>query len=140
MKKTAACIIGFCGWTLFAGACQAQLPGMPLGGAFGGQFSRPAVSPYLNINRGGDPAINYYGLVRPQVAFNKAFQTLGDNVVALESATNQPSQTGQRSSFMTQSRYFMNNGAAPMRQGGQFTGQLGGQAQQRPATPSPRGR
>jgi hypothetical protein len=27
----------------------------------------PPVSPYLNLGRGGLPAINYYGLVRPQI-------------------------------------------------------------------------
>ena len=30
-------------------------------------FNPPPVSPYLNLGRGGAPAINYYGLVRPQV-------------------------------------------------------------------------
>jgi hypothetical protein len=29
-------------------------------------FSRPPVSPYVNLFRGGNPAINYYGLVRPE--------------------------------------------------------------------------
>lgn len=29
----------------------------------------PGFSPYLNLLRGGNPAINYYGLVRPQIAF-----------------------------------------------------------------------
>lgn len=38
--------------------------------------SRPAVSPYLNLNRGGNPAINYYGIVRPQIQTNRAFQQI----------------------------------------------------------------
>ncbi len=33
------------------------------------------VSPYLNLlNRRTNPAINYYGIVRPQVQFNQAIQ------------------------------------------------------------------
>lgn len=32
----------------------------------------PAFSPYLNLLRGGvNPAVNYYGLVRPQIAFQQ---------------------------------------------------------------------
>ncbi len=35
----------------------------------------PRVSPYLNLlNRQTNPAINYYGIVRPQVQFNQAIQ------------------------------------------------------------------
>lgn len=33
---------------------------------------RPPVSPILNIARGGNPAINYYGIVRPQVEAGQA--------------------------------------------------------------------
>lgn len=39
---------------------------------------RPAVSPYLNMLRGGSsPALNYYNLVRPQVDQYRGFQTQG---------------------------------------------------------------
>lgn len=34
--------------------------------------SRPTVSPYLNLFRGGSPVLNYYGLVRPEQEFRKA--------------------------------------------------------------------
>ena len=37
----------------------------------------PTVSPYLNLGRGGgNPAVNYYGIVRPQMDTNRAFQQL----------------------------------------------------------------
>jgi len=36
----------------------------------------PTVSPYLNLDRGGNPAVNFYGLVRPQIDANRAFQQL----------------------------------------------------------------
>ena len=39
-------------------------------------FSQPPVSPYLNLFRGGNPGINYYGLVRPQVQAAQTFQQL----------------------------------------------------------------
>ncbi|HWY88680.1 MAG TPA: hypothetical protein VNX28_18350 [Gemmataceae bacterium] len=37
----------------------------------------PTISPYLNLNRGGvNPAINYYGIVRPQIENHQAIQNL----------------------------------------------------------------
>jgi hypothetical protein len=43
----------------------AQVPRYP---AMSNQpYSQPVVSPYLNLARGGNPAINYFGLVRPQI-------------------------------------------------------------------------
>jgi hypothetical protein len=48
-----------------------------------GQYNRPktspnpTVSPYLNLFRGGgDPAINYFGIVRPQMDAMQAFQQI----------------------------------------------------------------
>jgi len=37
---------------------------------------RPAVSPYLNLLRSGDPAVNYNTLVRPQIEQPRAIQQL----------------------------------------------------------------
>src|SRR5205823_4709422 len=38
---------------------------------------RPAVSPYLNLNRfGANPAINYYGLVQPQQQMQQQLMNL----------------------------------------------------------------
>jgi hypothetical protein len=49
-------------------------PGRPLGL---GPVTNPTVSPYLNLLRpGSSPAINYYGLVRPQVDFQQSIQAL----------------------------------------------------------------
>ena len=36
----------------------------------------PAFSPYLNLNRGNNPAINYFGVVRPQFENQQAIQQL----------------------------------------------------------------
>jgi hypothetical protein len=35
-------------------------------------LSRPTISPYLNLLRQGSPALNYYGLVRPEQEFRTA--------------------------------------------------------------------
>src|SRR5207248_3179987 len=37
-------------------------------------FARSPISPFLNLNRGGNPAINYYGLVRPQLEAERFMQ------------------------------------------------------------------
>ncbi len=154
MKIFARLTAGFFAWLFIAAVSYAQFPG-PGGGQFGGgQFSRPTVSPYLNLLNGGNPALNYYGLVRPQFAYDRAFQTLGANVNSLGAnvnsleAANQAPQTGHRSSFMTHNQYFMNNGSGKAA-GGQTGARPGGQAtqqgaqqgsQQRAPSTSPAGR
>jgi hypothetical protein len=54
---------------LIAPAVQAQPvpPSIP---------QRPAFSPYLNLLRGGNPGLNYYGLVRPQLQLNEQYGQL----------------------------------------------------------------
>ncbi len=37
---------------------------------------RPTVSPYLNLLRPGSPAVNYYGIVRPQIDFERQLDAL----------------------------------------------------------------
>jgi hypothetical protein len=118
MKSIVSHIALLCGLTVFASVGQAQYPGAARFGTFGGGQQRPPVSPYLNLlTGGGDTAVNYYGLVRPQFAYNRAIQNLGSEINYLESPAaaqqNQtPFQTGNRSGFMTQNRYFMTNGYA----------------------------
>lgn len=53
--------------------CAAQLGyNRPVGSG----LNRPTTSPYLNLNRGGNPALNYYNLVRPEFEFRNAYQGL----------------------------------------------------------------
>jgi hypothetical protein len=55
-----------------AGEAAAQmLPTQPTN-----NFVRPPISPYLNMDRTGNPAINYYGLVRPQFDTTNKLQSL----------------------------------------------------------------
>ena len=62
-----------------AGEASAQppLPAGPVG------ITRPPFSPYLNLVRpGGSPALNYYGLVRPEVQARQSIQNLQGAVAA----------------------------------------------------------
>jgi hypothetical protein len=115
MKTITRYVALVCGWALLATPSQAQYPGNQFGRG-PTPFSRPTVSPYLNLLQNGNPAINYYGLVRPQMAYDRAFQNLGNSINALGNNVNaldinQTPQTGHRSSFQTQGQYFMTNGA-----------------------------
>src|SRR5262249_2583132 len=72
----------------------------------------PTVSPYLNLFRGGTPpAINYYGLVRPQLTVANALYGLQHQVTTLsqqvsaDEAAAATLTTGHRSGFMTHTRY-----------------------------------
>jgi len=52
---------------LFVSPVQAQNPDFGRPPGIGTPGYRPPVSPYLNLNRGGSAAINYFGVVRPQM-------------------------------------------------------------------------
>ncbi len=89
----------------------------------------PTVSPYLNLNRGGIPGINYYGLVRPQFQTAQSLQALSQQTQFLQQglanqayvdAQGRPiaGVTGHRSTFFNTSHYFPLPGQLP----GNFTG------------------
>jgi hypothetical protein len=95
-----------------AGAARAQppVPGGP--GA-----TRPAFSPYLNLARPGTaPALNYYGLVRPEVQFRQNIQNLQGAVTANQQAiggvqadVTGVSVTGHPTQFLNYGGYFLSN-------------------------------
>ena len=63
------------------------LPGTP-------GVSRPAFSPYLNLaRRDVNPAINYYGIVRPQIATANALRSLQQQVAPSEQPAEHTSPT-----------------------------------------------
>lgn len=74
-------------------------------------INRPAVSPYLNLFRGGNPAVNYYDLVRPQQEFGNALQQLQQQQaapavpLAAEAVQGIP-VTGHTAVFMNFSRFY----------------------------------
>ena len=80
-------------------------------------YGTPAVSPYINLLRPGiNPAVNYYGSVRPQLQYNTAINTLEQQVqnarVAMTAAENQGvPTTGHPIYFMRYQTYFLNTGA-----------------------------
>ena len=77
-------------------------------------YPRPSVSPFLNLNRGGVPALNYYNLVRPQMDFQSSLNVLENRAdllgQSLEEGRTLGLSTGQPSQFMTHGRYFFNLG------------------------------
>ena len=107
----------------FAAAAAAQTP--PSGIAPGGSaVRRPVVSPYLNLLRGGNPAVNYAGLVRPeQQLYNNQTQLQGQ-IGTVYSDVNQLQAvgpftglggdlvTGKPFGFQTQGGYFLTAGRA----------------------------
>jgi hypothetical protein len=105
------------------GACLIQLavssgPALAQPPVPGGYSRPPAFSPYLNLARGGSAALNYYGLVRPELQFRQSLLNLSNNVAANQQAIGDVSAglgatplTGHPTQFMNLGGYFMNNGS-----------------------------
>jgi hypothetical protein len=66
-----------------AGAQQLGAPGN-FGQPPANPFGNPAISPFLNLNRGGNPAINYFGIVQPQLQTSQSLQQLQQGQMSLE--------------------------------------------------------
>jgi hypothetical protein len=107
-----ACAAVLCGTdTLRAQPMPPPVPG-------GGGFNRPTFSPYLNLARpGGSPALNYFGLVRPEFQFRQSIQNLQGAVAANQQAigtveselTGMPA-TGHTTQFLNLGGHFLNSG------------------------------
>ncbi len=88
----------------------------------------PPYSPYLNLlQRGTNPAISYYGIVRPQMEFRNAIQGLQyQAAITRQSLATQQQYdpqtglplTGHASYFMNLGGYFMRTGAGAPGVGG----------------------
>jgi hypothetical protein len=98
---------------LAAAAARAQAPVQPPTQL----YTPPVVSPYLNLLNRGNPAINYYGIVRPQMQQTQQLQmlqfgltrTAEEATAALTQPTTAPGalpDTGHTAGFMTYTRYF----------------------------------
>jgi hypothetical protein len=85
-------------------------------------------SPYLNLARPGNPAINYYGLVRPEfqarstaLALQSQLNQVSQQVAnpAPQAATGVLPQTGYTVRFLDYGRYFnrLGNATTPIRPG-----------------------
>jgi hypothetical protein len=86
-------------------------------------FGNGGISPYLNLLRGGNPAVNYYGLVRPEIQARTSIQQLQTEVARQQASTVAPPtnqaliDTGHPPRFMQYNQYF-NTTAAPRPQAG----------------------
>jgi hypothetical protein len=75
----------------------------------------PPYSPYLNLLRpGANPALNYYGLVRPQQDFARSMQAIHGQLLNTQQAIADQASgdlaTGHPTYFMNYGGYFMNMG------------------------------
>jgi hypothetical protein len=73
----------------------------------------PVFSPYLNLLRGGNPAFNYYGLVRPEMEWRNSVRSLQQQINQLPGTlgVEEPGAglvTGHPIQFMSLSHYFPN--------------------------------
>jgi hypothetical protein len=103
-----------------AGLASAQLQQIQQGNP----YYRPPVSPYLNIVGQNNPAINYFGIVKPQMDFNRQIQNLQyqQGVYAMKTQLGVPIEdddptayytvTGHPAMFGNLSHYYNNNPAA----------------------------
>ncbi len=113
MRRLVLASAAVSGLLAFADVASAQMPAS-VGQA--PQAQRPVLSPYLNLLRGGSPALNYYNLVRPQEYYNSSINRLQQQQSRDQqtiSALTDVSQleTGHPVQFMNYSRYFLNVGA-----------------------------
>lgn len=118
-----------------AGNASAQ-PAVP----GGGPMTRPTISPYLNLLRGGNSAaFNYFSLVRPEQNALRTFQGLQMGVANNQAAINTFIGSGQLGSTGTMPTQFLNYGAFFMNNGtiGQGAGPMAGAGGPTPATRSP---
>jgi hypothetical protein len=83
----------------------------------------PPVSPYLNLLRPGtSPAINYYGLVRPEMNVLNSMQALQAQLGYVQQASGllagEGATTGHPAYFLNHGTYFLNLAGQPAVAGG----------------------
>lgn len=76
-------------------------------------YTQPVIPPILNLLNRGNPAINYYGIVRPQLQNQQQLQRLqfglaqtNAEIAATTTAAGALPITGHVTGFMTQTPYF----------------------------------
>ena len=97
----------------------------PTIGGIGSAPSAGGFSPYLNLTRGGNSAaVNYYGIVRPQINFQNSIQSIqqqqqqgSGNGMEADDPTMPFMVLGTRARFLNTSGYFLNLGGSTMSAG-----------------------
>jgi hypothetical protein len=99
-----ATLLGTLAAFALAPAANAQAPG---------SITRPPYSPYLNLARPGNPALNYYGLVRPEIDWRNSVGNLQTEFSALNQELNNPvagnpafPSTGHPVTFLNYSHFY----------------------------------
>jgi len=112
-------------WALLAVALASATAGAqpPLGPRPLTGVNTPPVSPYLNLLRPGtSPAINYYGLVRPEMNFLNSVQALQAQLGYVQQAAGlqagEIGTTGHPAFFLNHGTYFLNANGQPSIAGG----------------------
>ena len=107
--------------------------GSPLSGGIGTAPASAGFSPYLNLARGGNSAaVNYYGIVRPQINMQAQLQNLQQQQTsgAASFEPDDPSMpglvVGTRVRFLSTSGYFLNLQGGTTTQGATSGGYGGG--------------
>ncbi|MBL8799704.1 MAG: hypothetical protein JNM56_37830 [Planctomycetia bacterium] len=98
-------------WCEAGQSASAQSPVNPI--------TRPTFSPYLNLlRRDNNPAINYYGLVRPEIEFRNSMNQVQQQLNSVQSTQIQNEAalgalaTGHRTQFQSYGHYFPAKGGA----------------------------
>lgn len=114
-----ASVLTVCVSTVLFSVCGREARAQPpVPGGPAAAVPRPAFSPYLNLLRAGNaPALNYYGLVRPEVQFRQSILNLQGAVSANQQAIGTVQTevegvpaTGHPIQFLNYGGYFLNNG------------------------------
>lgn len=108
MRRFLPLLLPCVGLLLLAESAQAQPPYAPYN-----PYAPPAFSPYLNLlRRGANPAINYYGLVRPELEWRgrmgqmqSEINTIAPYAVGADGAAGLPF-TGHPTQFLNSTHYF----------------------------------
>jgi hypothetical protein len=103
---------------------SAQVPVAPMINTPIGQppiSQMPAISPFLNLTRGGLPAVNYYGIVVPQLQTQASIGLLQqqvqyglNNQLGGPVGTQQVLNTGHSATFFNLSHYYPVGGFPPL--------------------------
>jgi len=152
MTRRTLPILTFCGTLAAAGPAAAQypFPYTPAGGQYGNQQANayqprvaPPVSPYLNLNNRGNPGVNYYNFVRPQLQAQGPLATAPPTIASSyapedvfldpqDPLSRWPRPTGHAAGFMSYQMYYNSFGTMGV------PAQRAGLAQRPPMAPTRR--